>query len=318
MSYPYEDLDDSQFERLVVQCSRRLFGIGVQSFAAGPDGGRDARFHGTAERFPSASKPWCGITVIQAKHTNALNAHYSDSKFSGDSKTSVLTEEIARVKKLADAGAIDNYLLFANRRLGATASEAIIERIADDTGIGKEFISLAGIEYLNDLLREFPVVVDLAQISPMDSPLLPSSDEIAEVILAIKDALEADNPEDDAEVTDRISYESKNAANNMSPAFANVLSRRYLSYTKKIEDFLAYPGNAKILRYYEGAVEEFELKIVAKRESYQKFDDLFNHLVDILIQRDSVLASNRPLLRAMVFYMYWHCDIGSPADADSK
>ena len=49
MAYAYEDLDNIQFERLVVQCAYKLFGSGVQGFAAGPDGGRDARFHGTAE-----------------------------------------------------------------------------------------------------------------------------------------------------------------------------------------------------------------------------------------------------------------------------
>lgn len=39
MGYPWEDLDDAQFERVVVEIARELFGIGVQSFAAGRDGG---------------------------------------------------------------------------------------------------------------------------------------------------------------------------------------------------------------------------------------------------------------------------------------
>jgi hypothetical protein len=58
MAYPFEDLDDSDFERLVVQCMRKLFVAGVQGFALGRDGGRDARLQGTAERFPSEASPW--------------------------------------------------------------------------------------------------------------------------------------------------------------------------------------------------------------------------------------------------------------------
>ncbi|VFA92484.1 Uncharacterised protein [Nocardia farcinica] len=318
MSYPYEDLDDSQFERLVVQCSRKLFGPGVQSFAAGPDGGRDARFHGTAERFPSTSKPWSGVTVIQAKHTNAINVHYSDPEFSGTSKSSVITEEIARIKNLVQAGEIDNYFLFANRRLGANARSTIANQIADGTGLDNEFIFLAGTEYLDDQLREFPDVLHLARIDPVDGPLLPSSYDLAEVIIAIKEGLEAEDLTTDAQVADRVSFDNKNAINNMSPEFAKVLSGRYLSYSSQIGKFLAYPGNVEVRHQYEAAVEEFQLKIIAKRSNYQSFDDLFNYLVDTLIKRDPVLARNRRLLRTMIFYMYWHCDIGSAADADSK
>ena len=49
MKYAYEDLSDAQFERLIVLLCQRLLGIAVQGFAAGPDGGRDAKFVGTAE-----------------------------------------------------------------------------------------------------------------------------------------------------------------------------------------------------------------------------------------------------------------------------
>lgn len=156
VAYPYEDLDDSQFERLVVQCSRPLFGPAVQSFAAGPDGGRDARFEGTAANFPSTTRPWAGITVIQAKHTNATNAHFSDSDFSSDVATSTLTQELVRIKRLVDAKDLDNYLLFSNRRLGAIASGQIVSRIALETGLDRANIFLAGVEYLGTLLHEQP------------------------------------------------------------------------------------------------------------------------------------------------------------------
>ena len=91
VGYLFEDVDDSQFERFVVEGARKLFGPGVQPFAAGPDGGRDARFQGTAERFPSTAGPWTGTTIFQAKHTSGINGHYSDADFSSDAETSVIS-----------------------------------------------------------------------------------------------------------------------------------------------------------------------------------------------------------------------------------
>lgn len=146
MGYPYEDLDDSQFERLVVQCMRVLFGAGVQSFATGPDGGRDARFDGTAERFPSAASPWTNVTVGQAKHTNAINAHFNDANFSGTADSSVLSEEVLRIKKLIADAELDNYVLFSNRRLGGVSGPVIVKRLAADTGLEASRIYLAGVE----------------------------------------------------------------------------------------------------------------------------------------------------------------------------
>ena len=42
MRYAYEDLSDDQFESLIVAICQFLLGAGVQGFATGPDGGRDA------------------------------------------------------------------------------------------------------------------------------------------------------------------------------------------------------------------------------------------------------------------------------------
>lgn len=81
MKYAYEELSPEQFETLVVLLCQRLLGISVQAFAKGPDGGRDAKFVGTAELFPSSAKPWMGTTIIQAKHTNGYNRNFSEPDF---------------------------------------------------------------------------------------------------------------------------------------------------------------------------------------------------------------------------------------------
>jgi len=318
VGYPYEDLDDSQFERLVVECMRVLFGEAVQSFSTGADGGRDARFHGKAASFPSVSSPWEGITIGQAKHTNALNAHFSDPSFSGDSNDSVLTEEVDRIKKLVDSGEAHNYILFSNRRLGANKNSAIEKRISDFTGLARDKIYLAGIEYMDGLLHRYTQILKASRIDPVDGPLIVSSYELAEVIQGIATQLGASDPLQDAPVVPRVTYEDKNKANKMTPEFARSLKKLYLSETQQIQTFLANPQNSDMLRYYEAAVEDFQLKIIAKRKSYQTFDEVFTYLSDLLFKRDGVLARYKRLTRTMLFYMYWHCDIGEKPDAETE
>jgi hypothetical protein len=310
VSYPYEDLDDAQFERLVVQCSRKLFGIGVQSFATGIDGGRDARFDGVAERYPSTASPWSGITVIQAKHTNALNAHFSDSSFGSEAATSVISKELDRVRSLAASEELDNYLLVANRRLGANTSSDIANRIADHAEVSRSSVKLVGVEFLNDLLHVHQDLLGLARIDPIDGPLLASSYDLAEVILAISVELDVPPAANDSPVVDRTSVDKKNALNSMSAEFWDELARKYMVYSEPIQRFLANPANRESLARYEGAVDEFQLKIIAKYAGFKSFDDVFNHLVDTLRARDGILASKIRLTRAVLFYMYFHCDIG--------
>lgn len=315
MSYPFEDLHEDQFERLVVECARYLFGAGVQEFAKGPDGGRDARFHGVAERFPSTAGPWGGITVIQAKHTNALNAHFAEGSFSGAKKSSVLSEEIGRIKVLVDGNECDNYLLVSNRRLGGRTAPLITRRISNDAGLAMDRVSLMGVERLSSLLRERADLIKLAGITFPGGSLLVSSYEIAEIILAVGAGLADVEVAEELAVTSRVSYAEKNRSNQVGVDFAKELSDRYLSYTPAIDAFLADPMNADVKDLYDAAVEDFQLKILAAFDEHKSFERIFNVLVDALARRDGVLASNKKSLRALLFYMYWHCDIGRVAHA---
>ena len=149
MKFAYEDMSDSQFETLVVLLCQRLLGISVQGFAKGPDGGRDAKFMGTAELHPSRVAPWVGITIIQAKHTNGYNRNFSESDFfSMTAANTVLGEEIPRVKKLREAKQLDHYMLFANRRLAGNAETEIRDYIASQCDIPASSVYLCGLEQL--------------------------------------------------------------------------------------------------------------------------------------------------------------------------
>jgi len=131
MKYAHEDLSDGQFENLIVFLCQRLLGISVQGFSKGPDGGRDAKFVGTAELLPSKAAPWVGTTIIQAKHTNGYNRNFSESDFfSPTGKNTVLGKEIPRIKKLRENNQLNHYMLFANRRLAGNAENDIRAHIS--------------------------------------------------------------------------------------------------------------------------------------------------------------------------------------------
>lgn len=318
MKFAYEDLSDGQFEKLVVFLCQRLLGISVQGFAKGPDGGRDAKFVGTAELHPSKAAPWVGTTIIQAKHTNGYNRNFSESDFfSTSTLNTVLGKEIPRIKNLRETQQLDHYMLFANRRLSGNAESEIREYIASRCGIPVSSIYLCGLEQLEAWLKRFPEAATEADLDPVDSPLIVSPDDLAEVVEALsrqKDGLTAllDDPP-----TARVTYEQKNALNNMSAEYAKAQRKKYLKETTQIRGFLAAPENLDLLRMYESVVDEFQLKIIAKRKDYQTFDDVMEYLVDLLFNRDAVLRqhAHKRLTRAVLFYMYWNCDIGEAGDA---
>ena len=318
MKFAYEDLGDDQFENLVVCLCQNVLGISVQGFAKGPDGGRDAKFVGTAELFPSKAAPWVGTTIIQAKHTNGYNRNFSESDFfSKTAANSVLGKEIPRIKKLRSANQLDHYMLFANRRLAGNAETEIREHIATECGIPASSIYLCGVEQLETWLKRFPQAAKDADLDPVDSPLIVSPDDLADVVQALARQIDGVTVLLDDPPTPRVTYEQKNALNKMSVEYAKAQRRKYLKETSQIRTFLAAPENFELLRMYESVVDEFQLKIIAKRKNYQTFDDLMEYLVDLLFNRDPVLRqhAHKRLTRAMLFYMYWNCDIGEVGDA---
>lgn len=318
MAYAYEDLGEGQFEQLVVQMARKLLGPGVQSFAAGVDGGRDGRFEGTADGFPSRSDPWTGITIIQAKHTNGYNAHYSDPKFFGESESCVLAEELVSLQRLVRQGAIRNYVLFSNRRLSGISNEKIVTWLSENTGIASGRVHLVGIERMEEFMREFPELPRLAGISPFDGPLLVSSRELADVVEAMAEAFSASAQIAFSAPTPRVPPERKNALNNMSTEYFEVHRKRYVHLFKPISDFLSEPLNGLYVELYDSIIEEFESKIVAHRTEFQSFDRVLGYLFDLLLDRDALLARNKRITKALLFYMYWHCDLGETNEAVSE
>lgn len=318
MKYAYEDLGDTRFEELVVALCRRLLGMGTQGFAKGPDGGRDAKFVGTAELLPSKQSPWNGTVVVQAKHTYGYNRSFSETDFfNPKSANTIVGKEVPRIKKLRTAKQLDHYMVFANRKLTGGAESTIRAHIAKECGIPESSIMLCGVEQLEGWLKDFPEVAAQVNLDPIDSPLIVSPDELSEVVQALARHIKGAVNALDVPPTPRTGYEKKNQINNMTAEYAKVLRMRYLKYTAQVKVFLADPENEELLRLYESVVEEFQLNIIAKRKDYQSFDEVMNHLTRLLIERDPLLRANKTLTRVMLFYMYWNCDIGEGDDAQA-
>ena len=316
MRLHYEDLGESQFESLVVAICKKLFGQGVQGFAPGKDGGRDGKFVGVAERFPSTRSPWNGITVIQAKHTIGYNLSFSDTDFySEGSNSSIIAQEIPKLIKLKTENEINNYILFSNRKMSGIIEPIIRKAISAQVGLPYDCIYLVALHMIDDYLKEFQHLIPMLDLDPFETPLIVNPDDLAEVIEAIADQKCVIGKTVKEIPVERIAFEEKNVINLMSESYAKAQRKNYLKYTKEIKDFLEHPQNIKYLKSYEATVEEFQLKIISKRKDFQLFDNILEYLSELLFTRDSMLSRNRQLTRALLFYMYYYCDIGESQNA---
>jgi hypothetical protein len=319
MKYAYEDLSPEQFEQLIVHICRKLLGIAVIGFSTGPDGGRDARFHGTAELHPSKAAPWVGKVVIQGKHTNGLNRSFSEADFySASNSNCILAKELPRIISLKNAGDLNHYMLFANRRLSAIADAAIRKYISNGVGLSEISVFLCGIEQIESFLRDFPDIPQKLNLSLFAAPLIVSPDELSKIVEAFANRSGELGAAIESHPVSRTLYANKNMLNNMSESYAKKLRNLYLKDTQQIREFLSDSDNEQIRAFYESATADFQLKIIAKKKAGESFDELFEYLYDLLVGRDPILAANRRLTRAMLFYMYWNCDIGEVPDAPSN
>ncbi|MGO7919430.1 hypothetical protein ACC755_09715 [Rhizobium ruizarguesonis] len=103
--YRLHELDDGEFEALVLRICTKWFGAALTPFAAGKDGGRDGKFHGTALCFPGAAAPFTGHFVSQAKHVAVADRSCSDRDFE-----LLLKKEHAKIKRLIGLGICDHYV----------------------------------------------------------------------------------------------------------------------------------------------------------------------------------------------------------------
>lgn len=311
MKYNYCDLSPTQFENLVIEICYEFFGIQTQAFSTGPDGGRDALFHGSANQYPSRTAPWNEKTVIQAKHTLSFNCKFSDTDFySPSAKDTVLSKEVIRIKRLIAESGLNNYILFSNRKLPANANEEIRKYLANETGLNEFNIGLVGIESLELYLKRYSDIPDRVDLNPFDMPLNFEPDELAEVIIGIKESLPAINKEViEPTILERTNFEDKNKINNLSVGYANAILKKLGSFDD-IRNFLSAPENVELDQKFDDSAEELNAKILILKKSHHEFDEVIEKTIELVIKRDNDCKRNKSLTRTMIYYMYYLCSIG--------
>lgn len=305
MNYPLYDLHDHEFENLVASICEEILGTGTINFSEGKDGGRDAKFTGLANNFPSHTKPWEGKIVIEAKHTERQNASCSDSDFQ-----TILKKDIKNnLLKLLQEKRIDYYLLFTNRKLSGI-QDAKIEDFIDDKIQVENYV--IGDERIQKWLRDYPNIFRKHNLDKLLLPLQFYEDDLKEIIIAFsKIKIDPDEINKINDSFSKIDIVEKNRLNELSKDyFDNVLKKSY-SYFNKIDLFLKDPKNDKFKRYYNNTVADLQEKIIVKRDEYSTFDEILAHLYDYVFLNDQMaLKDKRNLIRLFLHYMYHFCDIG--------
>lgn len=310
MAYNYSELSPIQFENFVITLCHELFGIGAQSFSPGPDGGRDSRFHGIANRFPSIASPWKGLTIIQAKHTIQCRAKFSDTDFfSENSSCCEIATETDKIVKLKNNNEIDNYIIFSNRKLASMVNEKIINYISKKTGLDREKIYLVGIEKLEGWTKEFNQAIKNFQLNPFELPIFIDPNELSQVILGIKGNLQKTKKEDMENAIKRTNLKTKNKINNLTENYSKSIESKIADFVA-IQDFLSRPENSYVQDLYIESADEINAKIRAYKPKDESFDKTIETIIDLVIAKDNDCNSNKRLTRIVIFYMYYKCDIG--------
>jgi hypothetical protein len=307
--YRLDRKSEDAFEKIIVRICQDILGIGVTGFAKGKDGGRDGRFEGTAQNYPSTSKSWSGKFIIQAKHTIGSEASCSDNTFFGN-KTSIISDEIEKIKKLKDKNEIDNYVLFTNRKLTGGSETEIRNAIKNEAKIDN--VGIHGIEdierYLTkEIIKEFGLNRNVIPFEFYEK-------DIQEVVvlfgqesdkLANKDLLTTED-------FFRPSIETKNRLNNLSEDyFKNIIQDESLKYFKQIESFLKDPINAQYAKSYERTAYELKQKIELNRDEFEKFENAFEYIYIYIFDEESKeIIEHRNLIYVFLHFMYYNCDIG--------
>lgn len=138
--YDLHNLGWNSFQQLCLTITREILGQTVESFLDSNDGGRDGAFTGTWKA--TGHEDLVGSFVIQCKFT---------SKSNHSLRTSDLSDEIEKARRLVAMGLCDSYVLMTNAGLsGANAAEIKARYRA----AGVKHVMTFGSTWINQQIRE--------------------------------------------------------------------------------------------------------------------------------------------------------------------
>lgn len=305
--YRLYELSEGEFEELVVKICVKWLGEGVTPFAPGRDGGRDGKFNGKAECFPSSSQPLEGQVVLQAKHVAVFDKSCSDKDFER-----LLKKEHAKIKRLAKKGLCDHYLVFTNRRYTGGADEKLIASLMT---LGLKSAHIIGVERLNTALEEMQHIRDWLPNRKDSIPFRFEPDDLIEVIGAVHDYADASAASafNSARDFEKLKLrEEKNKINGLSDDYYNqIIVNNSFPHFARIDHFLKNPRNTQIAALYHDSADELKQKILAAGADFATFDNVFAFLIEEIQKKRAALKGKRRMISVMLHYMYANCDIGS-------
>jgi len=301
--YPLHELGNDEFEELVRHICREILGIGTITFASGPDGGRDATFNGTAQKFPSAKSSLSGKFVIQAKHTSNPIASCSDNEFS-----KILDGEKPKLIKLSKANELDHYLVFTNRKKPANKT---IAKEKELKSLKIKSVYILGVEQIREWLTAHPKIWKNLGFDWLDKRFEIQANDLTKVIKEFHAALKA-------KVVTSTEHQhfpfepkaKKNKINRLSKPYFEYMKRDSLPFFAVIEAFLKNPRNDEYRNLYEDTACEIKEKIITHSEYFDKFDEALTYVADLITQDNTALKGKRRFASVFLHYMYFTCDIG--------
>ncbi len=304
VKYHLYNLDDESFADLVAIICEDILGFGTIVFTKAKDGGRDAKFTGTANKIPSEANPWSGKFIIQAKHTTKPMGSCSDADFKR-----ILKDELPKICELKKAGKIDYYLIFSNRKLTGLQDPKIEDLIAKSVSVPN---IVFGIERIDLWLESYPKIATKANLNRLLLPLEFYEEDLRDLVIAFAGANIAKS--DIMTIEDEICgipITEKNKLNKLSEAYFNNVFKNSVDDFDRIRIFLKDPKNETFLTMYQNTVSDIQEEITIKRTEYRAFDEILNHLYKVVLDTgNNKLKNNRRLIRVFLHYMYFHCDIG--------
>ncbi len=315
--YRLHELSEAEFERLVVQICVRWLGEGVTPFAPGRDGGRDGKFHGTANSFPSTAHPLTGHCVLQAKHAAAPNRSCSDKDFG-----TLLEKEHPKIIRLVGKSICDHYLVFTNRKYSGGTDEKLMEAL---NGLGVTSAHIIGVERLHLALDDY---ADIANQLPNRYDTMPfrfDPDDLVEVIGALHTFTQDDCITSFRSAFDfeKIKIQEKNIINGVTKEYYNQMIVDSMVHFERVKQFLGNPRNRELAALYHDSADDLKQKILTKRSQFGAFDEIFTFMNEHIQEKKGALRGKRRLITILLHYMYCNCDVGSKvleqvdADADA-
>ena len=281
-----------------------ILGMGTVVFTKGRDGGRDGRFTGAANNFPSKKSPASGNFIVQAKHTQNLYGSCSDSSFA-----SIIKKEIPRIDNLVKGKELDYYLLFTNRRLTGGTDNKILKQIKAIKGV-KDAWLLAKNNLEGYLVKYKKIWVDLG-FNRYNNPLRIHPEDIGEVITAFHDAKNGIGSDFNSKKDFKHpGIEKKNEINNLSCDYYDEIIAYSVRHFSQIQNFLENPRNTGFNDKYHDTADEIKTKLMIYRANFDTFEEVLAHLYDLIIDGNIDLKHRRRLANIFLHYMYCNCDIG--------